>query len=65
MVHLADFGARIEDVREDHRGATENPLFQGDTFIHTDIVLNLAFVADDCGGADDNILTDVAVVADF
>ena len=65
LIHLADFRPGIVNVGEDHRGAAENAVFQGDAFIDADIILNLAFVPDDCVGSDDDILPDVAVFADF
>jgi len=52
LIHLANFCAGVEDVREDHRGAAEDAIFQGDAFIDGDVVLDFAFVADDCVGAD-------------
>jgi len=48
LVHLADFGPGVEDVGEDHRGAAKDAVFQGDAFIDGDVVLDFAFVADDC-----------------
>ena len=65
LVHFADFRPGIVDVGEDHRGAAENAVFQGDAFIDADVVLDLAFVANGCVGTDDDVLADVAVVADF
>ena len=65
LVHLADFRAWIVDVGKDHRGATEDAVFQCDTFIDGDVVLDFAFAADDGIGANDDILPDVAVFADF
>ncbi len=64
LVHFADFRSGVVDVGEDHRGAAENAVFEGDTFVDTDIVLDFAFVADDCVGTDDDVLADVAVLAD-
>ncbi len=65
LVHFADFRSRVIDVCKDHRGTAENAVLQGDAFIDTDVVLYFAFVTDDCVGADDNILADVAVFADL
>ena len=65
LIHLSDFGAGVVDVGEDHRGAAEDAIFQCYAFIDADVVLNFAFVAYDCVGADDNVLADVAVFADF
>ena len=41
LVHLGDFRAGIVDVREDHRCAAENTIFQGNPFKHGDVVLDL------------------------
>ena len=65
LVHLGDFRPWVEDIREDHRGAAEDAVFQGDAFIDADVVLDLAFVADGDVRADDDILANVAVFADF
>ena len=65
LVHLADFRTGVVDVGEYHRRAAKNAVFQSDTFIDADVVLDLAFVADDYVGTNDDILADVAVVADF
>jgi len=65
LVHFAYFSPRVVYVGEYHRRAAEDAVFQGYAFIDADIVLNFAFVADDCVGADDDVLSDVAVLADF
>ena len=65
LIHFPDFGAGVVDICEDHRGAAEDAVFEGDAFIDRDVVLNFALFAD-CGvGADDDILADVAVLADL
>jgi len=64
LVHLADFGAGVEDVREDHRRAAKDAVFEGDAFIDGDIILYFALVAYGYIGADDDILADRAVFAD-
>jgi len=65
LIHLSDFGAGVEDVGEDHGRAAEDAVFQGDTFVDGDVVLNFAFVADDGVWAYYDVLADVAVLADF
>ena len=65
LVHLADFGAGVVDIGENHGGAAEDAVFQRDAFIDGDVVLDFAFVADGRVGADDDVLADIAVFADF
>jgi len=65
LVHLADFGAGVVDIGENHGGAAEDAVFKGDAFIDADVVLDLAFGADGGVGADDDVLADVAGFADF
>ena len=65
LVHLGYFRPWVEDVGEDHRGAAEDAVFDGNAFIDADIVLDFALVPDGGVGADDDILADVAVLADF
>ena len=56
LVHLGDFRPWVDDVGEDHGGAAEDAVFQGNAFIDADIVLDLAFVADGDIRADNAIL---------
>ena len=65
LVHLGDFRPGVVDVGENHRGAAEDAVFEGDAFIDADVILDFAFVADGHIGADDNVLADVAVFTDF
>ena len=65
LIHLGYFRAGVVDVGEDHGGTAEDAVFQGYAFIDTDVVLDLATVADGDIGTDDDILADVAVFADF
>ena len=65
LIHFANFGPGVVDIGEYHRGAAENTVFKGDAFIDADVVLDFAFVADDCIGANDDVLADVAVLANF
>jgi hypothetical protein len=65
LVHFGDFRSRIVDVCEDHGGAAEDAIFQGNSFIGADIVLNLALVANSYVRANYDILADVAVLADL
>jgi len=48
LIHFPDFCSGVVDVGKNHRGATEYAVFEGDAFIDGDVVLNFAFVADDC-----------------
>ena len=65
LIHLADFCARVVYVGEYHRRAAEDTVFEGDAFIDGDVVLYFAFIADDCIGANNNVLADVTFFADF
>jgi hypothetical protein len=65
LIHLGDLRPWVVDVREDHRRAAEDAVFQGDSFINAHVVLDLASVAYGGVGADDDILSDIAVFADF
>ncbi len=65
LIHLADFRTGIIDVGKDHGGSTEDTVFQGDAFVDADVVLDFTFVADDGVGANDDILSNVAVITDF
>ena len=65
LIHFGYLGAGVVDICEDHRGAAEDAVFQGDAFIHAHVVLELALVADGHIRADDNVLAYVAVLADF
>ena len=65
LVHFGDLRPGVVDICEDHRGAAEDAVFQGDAFIHAHVVLDLALVADGYVGADDDILADVAVLANL
>jgi len=65
LVHLSDFGAGVIDVREDHRWAAKDAVFQGYAFVDANVVLYFALFAYTNVGADDNVLADVAVLANF
>ena len=65
LIHPADFRSWVIDVGKNHRRSAEYSVFEGDTFIDADVVLDFAFVANGCVGADDNILTDVTILANF
>ena len=53
LVHFGDFRPGIVDVGEDHGWTAEDAVFEGHAFIDTDVVLDLALVADGNVGADD------------
>ena len=65
LVHFRDLRPRVVDVRENHRRTAENAVLDGDAFINADIVLDLAFAADGHIGTDNDVLADVAVLADL
>ena len=65
LVHLGDLCPWVVDVRKHHGWAAEDTVFEGDTLIDGDVVLNFAFVADDGVWAYYDVLADVAVLADF
>lgn len=65
LVHFADFRPWIINVGENHGRPTKNAVFQDNAFIGADVVLDFAFVADNCVGSDDDILADVAVFTNF
>lgn len=65
LVHFGDFRAGVEDVGEDHRGSTEDAVFEGHAFIDRDVVLELAFVTDGYIRANDDVLADVAVLTNL
>ncbi len=48
LIHRADFRPGIVNVGKDHGRAAEYAVFEGDAFRDGDIVLDFAFVADDC-----------------
>lgn len=63
LVHFADFGPWVVDVRENHGGSAKDALFQGDPFIDRNVVLDLATAANAHIRADDYILPDIAALA--
>jgi len=65
LVHLADFCPGVVDVGKNHRGSAKYAVLQGDAFINADVVLDFAFVAYFGIGADDDVLSDVAVFTDL
>ena len=64
LFHAPDVGPGIDDIGEDHAGAAEDVIFQGDTFIDGNVILNLASLSDGDVRTDHDILTDVAVIAE-
>lgn len=65
LVHLGDFRPGIEYVGEDHGGAAEDAIFEGDTFVNAHVILDLASIADGDIGTNDDVLANIAVLADF
>lgn len=65
LIHFADFRSWVDDVGKNHRWAAEDTIFEDDTFINADVVLDFAFVAYFGIGADDDVLADVAVFTDL
>ena len=59
-----DGGAGVVDVGEDHAGAAEDVVFQGDGVVEADVVLHLAVIADDYVVADEDVLAEGAALAD-
>src|SRR6185437_9424421 len=64
LLHTRDLAPRIEDVCKNHRGTTEDMVFERYTFIHRHVVLNLNPITDCDMRADDDILADLAVLPD-
>ena len=64
FVLALDAGPRIVDVGEYRGGAAEHPVFEGDTLVDRDIVLDLAAVADRHVGTSHDILAERAIPAD-
>ena len=65
LVHLGDFSTRIVDIGKDHGRTAEDAIFEGHAFVDTDIVLDLALIADSDVGTDHAVLAEVAVLADL
>lgn len=65
LVHLPDFCPGVVDIGEDHRGAAEDAVFEGNALVDTYIVLDLASVADGDIRTDHAVLPDIAVLADL
>ena len=65
LVHFTDFRPWVIDVGKNHGWTAEDAVFKGDAFVHGNVVLDLAFIADDSVRTDDDILADVAVFANF
>ena len=59
-----DGGAGVMNVSEDHAGAAEDVVLQGDGVVNTDVVLYLAVIADDHVVADEDVLAKGAALAD-
>ena len=59
-----DGGAGVVDVGEDHAGAAEDIVFQGDGVVDADVVLHLAVVTDEDVVADKDVLAKGAALAD-
>src|SRR5881227_1478256 len=55
---------RIDHVGEYHRRSTEDVIFELDTLIHGDVVLDLAVVADPRAIHDDHVLAETAARPD-
>src|SRR5207248_8809780 len=55
---------RVIDVGEDAGRSAKNPVLERHALVQTDIVLDLAVVADDDVGPNDNVLTNRAVSTD-
>ena len=60
FVHSSDMRPGVDDICENHAGATEDVVFQSDSFINGYVVLNLASIPDGHIRSDHHILPDVA-----
>lgn len=58
-----DSGTRVINISEDHAGAAEDVVLQGDSIVDADVVLDLTVVTDDHVIADKNVLTEGTVGA--
>jgi hypothetical protein len=52
--------ARIEDIREHHRGTAKYIVLQDHPGVNRDIILNLNVITNYTAGGDHNILTNIA-----
>ncbi len=64
LTHTADVGTRIKNIRKDHARPTEDVVLKGNSFVYGDIVLDLAGVSYNHVLTDDDVLPDVAIIAD-
>ena len=62
---LGIFTTRIDYVRKNHRGSTKDIIFEGNTFIDRDIILNFHKIADYNVVADIDILPNRTAATDF
>ena len=65
LILALDFCARVENVGENARGSTKNAVFDRDSGVNADIVLELAAIADRQARANYYVLTDNAVAAEY
>jgi hypothetical protein len=56
--------ARVKDIRKYHAWSAENVILKGNAFVYGNIVLDFAGVSYDHILTDDNVLADIAIVAD-
>lgn len=65
LVYLSYFRPGVVDIGKYHGRPAENAVFQSNSFIDADVVLNLAVVADNNIRPDQDILADIAILANF
>jgi len=65
LIHFSNFGPGIIDIGKDHRRATEDTILQGHPRKNRNIILYLAFIPSGHLRADDHVLADIAILADF
>ena len=63
LIHLGNLCSWVIDVRKNHGWPAEHTVFQPYAFVDADIVLNLALITNRDIGTDDNVLSDIAVLA--
>ena len=64
LIHLGNLRPGIVDVGKNHGRSAEYTVFQSDTFVNADVVLNLAIVSDNHPVGNKYVLSDIAIFPD-
>ncbi len=62
LVHLGNLRPGVVDVGKNHGRSAEDTVFQSDTFVNADVVLNLAIVPDNHPVGNKYVLTDITIL---